>query len=89
MLWVVCSRKECTDGVENNSSIDLMNAFPQSDWGAVKDEFDLIMIAFKKIGVHVHLADEKYFPVGHRGFITLVSNHFILIVLMYIAHMYS
>ena len=71
--------KECTDNIERiNSSIDLMNAFPESDWDKVKDEFDQIMIAFKKIGVHVHLADEKYFPVGHRGVYHTVSNHFYL-----------
>ena len=71
--------KECTDDIERiNSSIDLMNAFPESDWDKVKDEFDQIMIAFKKIGVHVHLADEKYFPVGHRGVYHTVSNHFYL-----------
>jgi hypothetical protein len=71
--------KECTKDVERiYSSIDLMNAFPQSNWDPVKDEFDQIMIAFKKIGVHVHLADEKYFPVGHRGVYHTVSNHFYL-----------
>ena len=71
--------KECTKDVERiNSSIDLERAFPQSDWDAVKEEFDYIMIAFKNIGVHVHLADEKYFPVGHRGVYHTVSNHFYL-----------
>ena len=71
--------KECTDDVERiNSSIDLEHAFPQSDWNAVEEEFDMIMIAFKKIGVHVHLADERYFPVGHRGVYHTVSNHFYL-----------
>lgn len=71
--------KECTKDVEKiNSSIDLERAFPDSDWGAVKDEFDLIMISFKKIGVDVHLADERYFPVGHRGVYHTVSNHFYL-----------
>ena len=71
--------KECTKDVERiNSSIDLEHAFPDSDWDAVRDEFDYIMIAFKNIGVHVHLADEKYFPVGHRGVYHTVSNHFYL-----------
>jgi hypothetical protein len=71
--------KECTDGVERiNSSIDLMNAFPDADWDPVKDEFDQIMIAFKQIGVNVYLAPEKYFPVGHRGVYHTVSNHFYL-----------
>ena len=33
---------------------------------------------FGQIGVDVHLADEKYFPVGHRGVYHTVSNHFYL-----------
>ena len=45
-----CMLKECTDDVERiNSSIDLMNAFPDSDWDVVKDEFDQIMIAFERL----------------------------------------
>ena len=71
--------KECTRDVERiNSSIDLMNAYPDANWDYVKDEFDMIMIAFKKIGVHVHLADERYFPHSHRGVYHTVSNHFYL-----------
>ena len=71
--------KECTKDVEKiTSSADLREAFPDSDWEYVADEFDQIMIAFKKIGVDVHLADEKYFPVGHRGVYHTVSNHFYL-----------
>ena len=71
--------KECTKDVERiNSSIDLMNAYPDANWDPVKDEFDMIMIAFKKIGVHVHLADERYFPHSHRGVYHTVSNHFYL-----------
>ena len=71
--------KECTNDVERiNSSIDLMNAYPDANWDYVKDEFDQIMIAFKKIGVHVHLADERYFPHSHRGVYHTVSNHFYL-----------
>ena len=60
------------------SSDDLRKAFPDSDWGYIADEFDKIMRAFEKIGVDVHLADQKYFPVGHRGVYHTVSNHFYL-----------
>ena len=71
--------KECTKDVEKiTSSDDLRAAFPDSDWSHIADEFDRIMNAFKKIGVDVHLADEKYFPVGHRGVYHTVSNHFYL-----------
>ena len=46
--------KECTKDVQRiNSSIDLMNAYPDANWDLVKDEFDQIMVAFKKIGVNV------------------------------------
>jgi hypothetical protein len=71
--------KECHDGVEKiNSSADLRRAYPNSDWNSVADEFDRILVAFNQIGVDVHLADEKYFPVGHRGVYHTVSNHFYL-----------
>ena len=71
--------KECTKDVERiYSSADLRAAFPNSDWDVVADEFDQIMDAFGQIGVDVHLADEKYFPVGHRGVYHTVSNHFYL-----------
>jgi hypothetical protein len=71
--------KECTKDVEKiTSSDDLRAAFPDSDWDYVADEFDKIMGAFGRIGVDVHLADEKYFPVGHRGVYHTVSNHFYL-----------
>ena len=71
--------KECTDGVNRiNSSIDLEHAYPNANWDPVKEEFDVIMIAFKNIGVNVYLADEKYFPHSHRGVYHTVSNHFYL-----------
>ena len=71
--------KECTKDVEKiTSSDDLRAAFPDSDWSYIADEFDKIMSSFAKIGVDVHLADQKYFPVGHRGVYHTVSNHFYL-----------
>jgi len=71
--------KECTDGVEKiKSTEDLRAAFPDSDWDYISNEFDRIMASFDEIGVDVHLADEKYFPVGHRGVYHTVSNHFYL-----------
>ena len=71
--------KDCTKGVDRiHSSGDLRAAFPDSNWNPVAAEFDKIMLSFEQIGVHVHLADEKYFPVGHRGVYHTVSNHFYL-----------
>ena len=71
--------KECTDGVDQIHSIDDLRAeYPDADWDIVADEFNKIMLAFSRIGVDVHLADSKYFPVGHRGVYHTVSNHFYL-----------
>lgn len=71
--------KECTKGVDQIHSIDDLRAeYPDADWDIVADEFNKIMIAFARIGVDVHLADSKYFPIGHRGVYHTVSNHFYL-----------
>ncbi len=71
--------KECTDGVDQIHSIDDLRAeYPDADWDIVADEFNKIMLAFDRIGVDVHLADSKYFPIGHRGVYHTVSNHFYL-----------
>jgi hypothetical protein len=71
--------KECTEGIDQiHSSGDLRSAYPDSNWDLVSAEFNQIMVAFGQVGVNVYLADEKYFPVGHRGVYHTVSNHFYL-----------
>jgi hypothetical protein len=37
-----------------------------------------MMSSLNHVGVRVYLADEKYFPVGHRGVYHTVSNNFYL-----------
>jgi hypothetical protein len=37
-----------------------------------------MLVALDQVGVKVFLADEKYFPVGHRGVYHTVSNNFFL-----------
>ena len=70
---------ECTDNVKRITSIqDLKNRYPASDFSSVDREFNDIINAFNRIGVGVFLADEKYFPVGHRGVYHTVSNNFFL-----------
>ena len=70
---------ECTDGVNEIGSIrDIQEYYPGSDYSAVADEFDSIVRALNTIGVKVFLADEKYFPPGHRGVYHTVSNNFFL-----------
>tara|TARA_B100000035_G_scaffold209465_1_gene179177 strand:- start:1280 stop:1966 length:687 start_codon:yes stop_codon:yes gene_type:complete len=71
--------RECKqDVVRIYSSGDLVGEFPESDWDVISSEFNEIMLAFEQIGVKVFLADEKYFPVGHRGVYHTVGNNFFL-----------
>ena len=71
--------RDCRDGVQQiYSHDDLREAYPDSDWSYVAEEFDNIMTALSKVGVNVFLADEKYFPVGHRGVYYTVGNNFFL-----------
>ena len=71
--------QECTDNVRRITSIkDIQNNYPNSDYSAIAVEFDSMLVSLDKIGVMVFLADEKYFPVGHRGVYHTVSNNFYL-----------
>ena len=71
--------RECTQDVYRVKSIaTIANAHPDSDYDLVADEFDRMLVALDKVGVKVFLADEKYFPVGHRGVYHTVSNNFFL-----------
>jgi hypothetical protein len=72
--------RECTDGVKQVFSLlDVSSEYPNTDdFYVVADEFNNMLVAFGQIGVDVFLADEKYFPVGHRGVYHTVSNRFFL-----------
>ena len=71
--------RECTQDVYKVKSIaTIANAHPDSDYDLVADEFDRMLVALDEVGVKVFLADEKYFPVGHRGVYHTVTNNFYL-----------
>jgi len=71
--------RECTKDVYRVESIStIADAHPNSDFDIVADEFNRMLVALDQIGVKVFLADEKYFPVGHRGVYHTVSNNFFL-----------
>ena len=71
--------RECTDGVyEIKSSSDLRTFYPDTDFSRISVEFDRIVKSLNKVGVDVFLADEKWFPIGHRGVYHTVSNSFFL-----------
>ena len=71
--------RECTDGVTKVKSIsDIADAYPNSDYSIVADEFNAMLAALDEVGVNVFLADQKYYPVGHRGVYHTVGNNFFL-----------
>ena len=72
--------QECTDDVTQvNSLLDVSSNYdnPES-FTSVAQEFNHMMSSLNHVGVRVYLADEKYFPVGHRGVYHTVSNNFYL-----------
>lgn len=71
--------RECTDGVKEVFSInDISSKYPNSNFDAIANEFNNMLVSLNQIGVKVFLADEKYFPPGHRGVYHTVSNNFYL-----------
>ena len=72
--------RECTDDVEKiYSMLDVSSQFPNPEkFTGVTGEFHNMLHSLNLIGVNVFLADEKYFPVGHRGVYHTVSNNFFL-----------
>ena len=72
--------QECTDDVkEVFSLLDVSSQYPNTEsFTPVSTEFNQMLVALNQVGVKVYLADEKYFPVGHRGVYHTVSNTFYL-----------
>jgi hypothetical protein len=71
--------RECTKDVQRVETIaTIADAHPDTDYSIIAGEFSRMLVALDKIGVKVFLADEKYFPVGHRGVYHTVSNNFFL-----------
>ena len=72
--------RECTDGVkEVFSLLDISSEYPNTDeFTFVADEFNNMLVSLNQVGVKVFLADDKYFPVNHRGVYHTVGNNFFL-----------
>ena len=71
--------QECTEGVQEiNNMLDIAKVYPDSNFLSVTAEFNYMLSQLDEVGVKVFLADEKYFPPGHRGVYHTVSNNFYL-----------
>ena len=72
--------QECTDDVDEVFSLlDVSSQYPNTEaFTPVANEFNNMLVSLNQVGVKVFLADERYFPVGHRGVYHTVSNNFFL-----------
>ncbi len=71
--------RECTEGVEEvHTMLDISSNYEMEDYTNVSLEFNNMMNSLKAVGVKVFLADQKYFPHGHRGVYHTVGNNFFL-----------
>ena len=72
--------RECTDDVlEVFSLLDVSSHYDNTEeFTPVAQEFNNMLVSLNQIGVRVFLADQKYFPLGHRGVYHTVSNNFFL-----------
>ena len=72
--------QECTDDVtEVFSLLDVSSQYDNTEaFTPIANEFNNMLVSLNQVGVNVYLADEKYFPVGHRGVYHTVSNNFFL-----------
>ena len=78
--------QECTDHVKELKTVSDLNKddyLVDVDYDIIADEFNSLLRSLNTVGAKVFLADERYFPVGHRGVYHTVSNNFFLNV----AHM--
>ena len=72
--------RECTKDVNQvHTVLDISSNYDNMEsFTSVALEFNNMMNSLNEIGVKVYLADERYFPVGHRGVYHTVSNNFFL-----------
>ena len=72
--------QECTDDVsEIHTLLDVSSNYDNTEsFSSVAQEFNHMLSSLNEVGVKVFLADEKYFPVGHRGVYHTVGNNFFL-----------
>jgi len=72
--------RECTDDVDEVFSLlDISSNYDNAEsFTPVAIEFNNMLMSLNQVGVKVYLADEKYFPPGHRGVYHTVGNNFFL-----------
>ena len=69
--------RECTNDVnEVYSLLDISSQYDNTEeFTPVAQEFNTMLMAMNQVGIKVFLADDRYFPIGHRGVYHTVSNN--------------
>ena len=69
--------RECTNDVnEVHSLLDISSQYDNTEeFTFVAQEFNSMLLAMHQVGIKVYLADQRYFPIGHRGVYHTVSNN--------------
>ena len=69
--------RECTKDVEEvYSLLDISSQYDNTDeFTPLAQEFNTMLLAMHQVGIKVYLADQRYFPVMHRGVYHTVSNN--------------
>ena len=72
--------RECTKDVEEvHSLLDISGEYSNTEeFTSVAYEFNTMLQAMNAIGIKVFLADQRYFPIMHRGVYHTVSNNIYL-----------
>ena len=69
--------RECKNDVhEVHSLLDISSQYDNTEeFTYVADEFNQMLMAMNQVGIKVFLADQRYFPIMHRGVYHTVSNN--------------
>ena len=69
--------RECTNDVnEVYSLLDISSQYDNTEeFTPLATEFNTMLMAMHQVGIKVYLADDRYFPIGHRGVYHTVTNN--------------
>ena len=69
--------RECKKDVnEVHSLLDISSQYDNTEeFTSISHEFNTMLMTMNQIGIKVFLADQRYFPIGHRGVYHTVSNN--------------
>ena len=69
--------RECKNDVEEvHSLLDISSQYDNTEeFTSVTHEFNTMLMSMNQVGIKVFLADQRYFPIMHRGVYHTVSNN--------------